>query len=278
MLIDAHQHFWHFDPVRDAWIDDSMTDIRRDFLPADLEPELRAAGISGCVAVQASESLEETEFLLALARDHDFIRGVVGWVDLRGPEVTRQLGRFSREPAFVGVRHVAQGQLPGFFLDRDFQAGIRQLAGYDLTYDILIFRNQLTEARQLAEAFPDQAFVLDHLAKPRADGRVEPAWEDALRALAERPNVSCKLSGLVTEAPDYAWSYETLLPYVEIALDAFGPRRLLYGSDWPVCRVAATYSGQLEVYRRALAGLPQSDRELIFGGNAERIYGLSRDE
>ncbi|WP_116124919.1 amidohydrolase family protein [Lewinella sp. IMCC34183] len=278
MIIDAHQHFWHFDPVRDAWIDESMAAIQRDFLPQDLRPELEARGIDGCVAVQADQSLAQNDFLLGLARGHDFVRGVVGWVDLRSKEAAAQLNRYAANPAFVGVRHVVQAESAGFMLDRDFQAGVSLLRDHGLTYDILIHRGQLPEALLLARAFPEQPFVLDHLAKPVADGQLDPAWEDGIRALAECGNVSCKLSGLVTEAPGYCWDYEQLLPYVTTVLDAFGPRRLLYGSDWPVCRVAATYEAQLEVYRRALASLSEADRVLIFGGNAARFYGLDEGD
>lgn len=275
MRIDAHQHFWKFDPVRDAWIDDSMAGLRRDFLPPHLQPRLAAAGMAGCVAVQADQSLAQNDFLLDLAARHTFIRGVVGWVDLRSPDVDVQLERYADRDRFVGVRHVVQDEQAGFMDDPAFRRGIGRLAAYGLTYDILIRDHQLEEAVRLASAFPEQPFVLDHLAKPRVNEAVYTAWERPLRALAALPNVCCKVSGLVTEAPGYDWSYGTILPFIRVAADAFGPDRLLYGSDWPVCRAATDYAGQLSVTDRAFGDYSPTERAAIFGGNAVRFYGLA---
>ncbi|MBB4078634.1 L-fuconolactonase [Lewinella aquimaris] len=273
MTLDAHQHFWHYDPVKDAWIDETMTAIRRDFLPADLEPVLAANGVEGCVAVQASQSLGETEFLLALADRHDFIRGVVGWVDLRAPEVSDQLARFADHPKFVGVRHVVQAEPEGFMLNPDFQRGIAALREFDLTYDILILQHQLEEASALVGAFPDQPFVLDHLAKPQVSNGMDPAWAHGIHRLADYPNVSCKLSGLVTETTDWQWQTDDFRPFIDHALSTFGPDRLMFGSDWPVCRLAADYSEVKEIVENVLAGLSEAERAGILGGNAQRFYG-----
>ncbi|MCP9235854.1 amidohydrolase [Lewinella sp. JB7] len=273
MTIDAHQHFWHYDPVKDAWIDETMTAIRRDFLPADLEPVLAANGIEGCIAVQASQSLAETEFLLDLADRHDFIRGVVGWVDLRAPEVSDQLARFADHPKFVGVRHVVQAEAEGFMLDPHFQRGIAALREFNLTYDILILQHQLGEAGELARTFPDQPFVLDHLAKPQVSHGLDPDWATGIARLAECPNVHGKLSGLVTETTDWEWTVDDFRPFIDHALDVFGPDRLLFGSDWPVCRLAANYGQVRKIVETAVAELPEAERLAIMGSNARRFYG-----
>ncbi|NJB84796.1 L-fuconolactonase [Lewinella marina] len=270
MIIDAHQHFWQFDPVRDAWIDASMGVLRQDFLPTDLAPILAANGVDGCVAVQADQSLAESDFLLELADRHPFIRGVVGWVDLCAPDVEEQLARYAAHPKFVGVRHILQGEPAGFMARPDFRRGISLLHRYGLTYDLLVYHYQLPEAIDLVDAFPEQRFVLDHLAKPVIDGPPDPAWVRNLRTLAGFPGVSCKLSGMVTEVPGYQWTAEALQPYLTVAVEAFGPDRLLYGSDWPVCLLAADYAAQFAVYRN----FPGLDSTGCFGSNAERIYGL----
>lgn len=270
MIIDAHQHFWQFDPVRDSWIDASMEQLRRDFLPGDLAPLLRAHGIAGSVAVQADQSLAENEFLLGLADRHPFIWGVVGWVDLCASGVDTQLSKYATHPKFVGVRHIVQAEPDGFMDREDFRRGIGRLHDHQLTYDLLIYHRQLPEALRLVRAFPGQPFVLDHLAKPKIEGPPDTGWTDHIRALADCPNVSCKVSGMVTEVPGYDWTFEVLRPYLDVVLEAFGPDRLLYGSDWPVCLLAADYRAQLSVYQQAFgAGALES-----FSRNAVRIYGL----
>ena len=273
--IDSHQHFWRYAPQQFAWIDERMAVIRRDFLPADLAPELRAAGIDGCIAVQAVQSPAETRFLLECAARHPFVRGVVGWVDLRAPDVEARLRDCARAPGFVGVRHVVQDEPdPRFLLQPGFLRGIAALQPFDLVYDVLVFPHQLPAAIELCARCPQQRFVLDHLAKPLvARGELQP-WASDLQRLAALPNVAGKLSGLVTEADWRAWTPAQLRPYLDVALGAFGPERLLFGSDWPVCLVASSYLRWVETVQALLSSLTAAQREQVFGGNAARWYRL----
>jgi L-fuconolactonase len=273
MRIDAHQHFWHYDPEEYGWINEEMVALRRDFLPADLKPLLDAAGFAGCVAVQARQTLEETRWMLDLAARNDFIRGVVGWVDLRSAALPDQLAEFTRSPKFVAVRHVVQAEPDDAFLLRaDFQRGIAQLAQYGLAYDILVYPRQLRAAIQFVSAFPDQRFVLDHIAKPLiAQATMEP-WNSEIRALAQFPNVCCKVSGMVTEASWKAWRPEDFRPYLDTVFEAFSPDRILIGSDWPVCTVAADYSRTLGLVGNYIAQLPREQQDAILGGNCAAFY------
>ncbi len=232
MRLDSHQHFWSYSAAEYPWMGEGMERLRRDHLPSDLKPLLAAAGFDGCIAVQARQSLAETEWLLSLARQHPFIRGVVGWVDLRSPSVGEQLRRIAADPKLVGVRHVVQDEPDdGFLLGRDFQRGIALLREYQLAYDLLVFPRQLPAAIRFAEAFPNQPFVLDHLAKPAVrEGRMSP-WREHLLQLARCQNVVCKVSGLVTEAAWGRWNVSDFTPYLEVAFEAFGPDRLMIGSD-----------------------------------------------
>ncbi|MEM7305579.1 MAG: amidohydrolase family protein [Planctomycetota bacterium] len=276
MRIDAHQHFWSYDPVEYAWIGAGMESLRRDFLPDDLAPLLDQRQLDGSIAVQARQSLEETRWLLSLARESERVRGVVGWVDLRSPDVAAELDRLADEPALVGLRHVVQDEPDDEFLLRDdFQRGVAALAGRGLIYDVLIYPRQLPAAVRFVERFPDQPFVLDHLAKPLIrDGAMEP-WASLVAELARSPNVSCKVSGLVTEAHWRAWTPEELVPYLDVALEAFGPERLLYGSDWPVCLLASGYGRMFAATEDwAERRLSAQERVALFGGNAARVYGL----
>lgn len=239
MRIDAHQHFWHYSAAEYPWIGPGMERLARDFLPADLAPLLEAGGIAGTVAVQARQSLEETRWLLELADGHGFIRGVVGWVDLRSTHVADQLARFAGHPRFVGVRHVVQDEAdPRFLLGEAFLHGLARVAEAGLVYDLLVLAPQLPAAAEMVALRPGQPFVLDHLAKPPiAAARLDP-WRDDIRALARHPHVSCKLSGMVTEARLRQWRRGDFLPYMETALEAFSPDRLMFGSDWPVCTLS----------------------------------------
>jgi L-fuconolactonase len=275
LRFDAHQHFWKYDRKRDAWITDDMRAIRRDFLPADLEGELAANGIDGCVAVQADQSEAETRFLLDLARRHSFIKGVVGWVDLRSARLDEMLDELSGDPGLRGIRHVAQAEADDFLARDDVIRGIGRLQRTGLTYDILIYERQLPAALTLTARLPDQPFVLDHLAKPPiCERRLDP-WRTQIRELARRPNVCCKLSGLVTEADWTCWSAADLRPYLDVAFDAFGPDRLMFGSDWPVCLVAASYERVYGAIADYASALSEGERDALFGGNAERFYGLT---
>jgi L-fuconolactonase len=275
MRIDAHQHFWHYVPFEYPWIDDTLAPLRRDFLPKDLHPLLAATGIDGCVAVQARQNLEETAFLLDLADRNPYVLGVVGWVDLRGPMARDQIARFARHPRFVGVRHIVQGEPDDrFLLGRQFLDGVALLAEFDLAYDILIYPRHLPVAAEFVERFPSQRFVLDHLAKPEIRSGEIRSWERGLRRLAEHPNVMAKLSGLVTEADWARWTPEGLRPYLDAAFAAFGPDRLMIGSDWPVCTVAGEYGRVMGAVISYLEGRPGAEREAVLGGNAARLWKL----
>ncbi len=275
MRIDAHQHFWKYNPPDYGWIDDSMAGLRRDFLPDDLKPELEGNGFQGCVAVQARQSLAETSWLLELA-DHDpFILGVVGWIDLRSPQVRPELSTLARDPKLVGIRHIVQGEPDERFLLRpEFLHGIAELQEFDLAYDILIHERHLPVAAEFVRHFPGQRFVLDHLAKPRIKSKALQPWERGLRDIAASPNVFCKISGMVTEADWNLWQPEDLQPYLEIAFDCFGPDRLMVGSDWPVCLLAADYGRTIDAVERYLDRYSPEVRHKVLGGNAQQFYKL----
>jgi L-fuconolactonase len=273
--IDAHQHFWHYDAVEYAWIDDPMAALRRDFLPHDLEPLLSQSGFDGCVAVQARQALEETRWLLSLAAESGFIRGVVGWVDLRSAQLADQLREFTQNPKLVGVRHIVQAEPDDdFMLRAEFRRGIAQLAAFGLAYDILVYPRQLRAAIKLVSQFPDQRFVLDHIAKPLiAQAALEP-WNTDIRALAQFPNVWCKVSGMVTEARWTAWRSQDFRPYLDVVFEAFGPERIMIGSDWPVCTVAADYASTMRLVTDYISQLPQEQQSAIQGGNCAKFYRL----
>jgi L-fuconolactonase len=275
MRIDAHQHFWRYNSDEFDWIDDSMSALRRDFLPDDLKPELEGAGFRGSVAVQARQSLEETRWLLELAASSPLILGVVGWVDLRSLDLRAQLQEFAGNPKLVGVRHVVQGEPDDrFLLRQDFLRGIGMLEEFDLAYDILIYPNHLPIAAEFVQHFPRQCFVLDHLAKPFIKSGIIHPWQTGMRDLARFPNVFCKLSGMVTEADWRNWKPEHMKPYLDIALDCFSPERLMIGSDWPVCTVAASYSRTMDIVLDYLGKQSSAVQDAVLGGNAQRFWKL----
>jgi L-fuconolactonase len=273
--IDAHHHFWKYDPGEFGWINDQMKMIRRDFLPADLQRATNAARIDGVVSVQARQTLEETKWLLQMAAENEFIRGVVGWLPLVSKQVTDELEFLGSNPKLKGVRQVLQGEPDERYLrNHDFNAGVRGLKQFDLIYDLLIFEHQLPATIEFVDRHPAQPFVLDHLAKPRIkDGHFEP-WNKNIRELARRENVSCKLSGMVTEADWSTWTEEQLKPYFETVLESLGSNRLMFGSDWPVCLVAGSYQRWTETCESLAAKLSASERGQLFGGTAARIYCL----
>jgi L-fuconolactonase len=275
MRIDAHQHFWRYNADEFAWIDDSMSSLRRDFGPDDLKPELERAGFQGSIVVQARQSLEETRWLLELAGASPLILGVVGWVDLRSPEVRSQLQVFAGNPRLLGVRHVVQSERDErFLLHSEFLRGITVLEEFDLTYDLLIYPRHLPVAAAFVRHFPRQRFVLDHLAKPLIKSASIRPWEAGMRELAKFPNVYCKLSGMVTEADWQNWKPEHLTPYLDIAVDGFGPGRLMIGSDWPVCTVAASYKQTMNVVLDYFRKYPSDIQDAVLGGNAHRFWKL----
>lgn len=274
MMIDSHHHFWRYTPEEFGWIDDSMASIRRDFLPPDLEEAILGTGIDGVISVQARTTLEETHWLLSLAARHDLIKAVVGWAPLASPGLGDILETLTASPKLRGLREVCQGQPRGFLLRPDFLDGVGELSRHGLVYDLLIYSSQLEEAIEFVDRFPSQVFVLDHIAKPRiAESLTEP-WARLIAELAKRPHVYCKLSGMVTEA-DASWSKEKLRPYFETVLEAFGPSRLMYGSDWPVCLTRCSYEHWHATVTSLLSALSPDEKADIFGRTAARAYALS---
>jgi L-fuconolactonase len=275
MRIDAHQHFWRYNPDEYGWIDDSMARLRRDFLPSDLQPELERGGFDGCIAVQARQTIEETRWLLELATALQFILGVVGWVDLQSENVRSQLKEFSINPKLLGVRHVVQAEPDDRFMLRpEFLRGVAALDEFGLTYDILIYPRHLPVAAEFVKRFPRHRFVLDHLAKPYIRKQEIEPWRSDLRRLAEFPNVYCKISGMVTEADWGTWTAEQIAPYINVALDCFGAERLMMGSDWPVCTVAASYARTMSLMIEFLKGHSDDERDAILGGTAAKFWRL----
>jgi L-fuconolactonase len=275
VIVDSHQHFWRYDPQEYDWIDDDLAAIRRDFLPADLGREIAEADVDAVVSIQARQSLDETRWLLELAQANAFIAGVVGWVPLVSPSVGDTLAGLAQDPRLVGVRHVLQGEAdPDFSARADFNRGIGALRGLGLAYDVLVYERQLPAAIGLVDRHPDQVFVVDHVAKPRIrDGAMSP-WRERMRELARRPNVCCKLSGMVSEADPRAWTRAILQPYADVVLEAFGAARVMFGSDWPVCLAACPYPRWLGTVHELCDGLSAGEREDVMGGTARRAYGL----
>ena len=276
MRIDSHQHFWRYDPGRDGWITEEMAVLKRDFLPKELIQRMREAGVDRTIAVQADQSETETHFLIDLAEENSAIAGVVGWVNLLDKNIDERLECFSRHTKLRGFRHIVQAEHDDRFMMReDFLRGVAALARHNFTYDILIYARQLPAAVKFVRRFPAQKFVLDHLAKPSIKAGEIDAWANNIRALARNRNVYCKLSGFVTEANWTNWNAETLRPYLDVAFEAFGTDRLMFGSDWPVCLLAASYSQVKEVIENYTRDFSPSEKENIFGLNAARFYGLA---
>jgi L-fuconolactonase len=277
MRIDAHQHFWKYDPARDTWITDPMSILKRNYLPEDLNRECRANGVDGTIAVQADASENETLFLLDLAARYPNIAGVVGWVDLTSSRVVERLRYFSQFDKLCGFRHIVQSEPDdGFLLHNDFMNGISHLAEFGLAYDILIYPKQLPAAIELVAKFPEQRFVIDHLAKPEIKTGNSAAWAADMSEIAKAPNVWCKLSGMVTEADWNHWRPQDFKPYLDIVFEAFGPERLMFGSDWPVCLLAASYQQVLEIIEEYVEDQSASVKEKIFGGNTAQFYRLKK--
>jgi L-fuconolactonase len=274
MHIDAHQHFWIYSQRAYGWIDEPMASIRRDYLPADLKPQLENSGFHGSVLVQVQQTLEETRWMLELAENHPFILGVVGWVDLRSPRLREELESFAGKPKLVGIRHIVQSEPDDFLLRPDFLRGISLLEEFDLAYDILIYTQHLPIAAEFVGRFPRQRFVLDHLAKPPIKSGAVDLWARGLRKLASFPNVCAKVSGLVTEADWQTWRPEDIRPYLDVAFECFGPSRLMIGSDWPVCTVAASYSQVVNLVKDYLSRYAAEEREAVLGGNAAKFWRL----
>ena len=276
LKIDAHQHFWKFDEVRDSWITAKMTVLRRDFVPADLEPLLEQSGIEGCVAVQADQSPAENEFLLNLAAQHSFIKGVVGWVDLQSPSLNDDLVDLKKHAKLKGFRHILQGESDrAYMLKPSFINGIKALAAFDYTFDMLIQSDQLQYLPEFLQQCPDQHFVLDHLAKPDIKNKEIKGWADDLKKLGCFENLSCKLSGMVTEANLKDWQLKDFQPYIEIAFEVFGSNRLMFGSDWPVCLLAVPYGGVMAIVEPYISTLTLNEQSQFWSENTRDFYKLN---
>lgn len=275
MIIDSHHHYWRYNPVEYDWIDDSMKVIRTDFLPENLVPTIREAGIDGVISVHARQSVEETEWLIRMANQNNFMKGVVGWLPLINDNIETYLIKYSGEKLLKGVRHVVQGESdPEFILRSDFNRGISLLKKYSLVYDILIVERQLPNTIRFVDQHPDQVFVLDHIAKPLISKNELSPWKENIQELAKHENVSCKISGMVTEADFNIWTPAQLQPYFDVIIEAFGPDRLLFGSDWPVCLVATSYKSWADLVRKNISAFSKTEQAKIMGENAIRIYNL----
>lgn len=273
VTIDSHVHFWQYNFAEYAWIDETMAALRRDFMPEDALGVMQPAGIDACVVVQVRQTLDETRWMLELADEHPFIAGVVGWVDLRSDDLDAQIHSVAH-PKLVGVRHIVQAEPDDFLFDDRFRRGVERLSRYGLAYDILVYARQMPAAIEFASRLPGIRLVLDHLGKPDIKRNGFDSWRRDLDRLAAIPNVCAKLSGLVTEADWNQWAIEDLHRYVKAAIDAFGPERLMFGSDWPVCTLAAQYGRIVEIVRTAIDERPQSEQDSILGGTARQFWRL----
>lgn len=273
-VVDSHQHFWKYNQVDHEWINEDMSVIRKDFLPNDLLPILQQNNIDGCIAVQADQSEKETDFLIELAKENSVIKGVVGWVDLRAPNCKERLAHYKTYPVVKGFRHILQGEDPSFMLQPDFLRGITALKEFGFTYDILIYPKHLAASIELVRQFPGQPFVIDHIAKPCIKDGLINNWKKEIQAIAQFPNVYCKLSGLVTEADWSNWKKQDFIPYLDVVTEAFGVGRLMFGSDWPVCLVAASYEKMLGLIKAYFSSFNPEERAGVFGKNASTFYSL----
>jgi L-fuconolactonase len=273
--IDTHHHFWKYNAEEYGWMNDQQAAIRRDFLPAELEETISEVGITRVISVQARQKLKETEWLLELATEHAFIVGVVGWVPLISSTVGQDLEQFVDHPKLKAVRHVLHDEPDdNYMLREDFNNGINLLEPMNLTYDILIFEKHLPQTMKFVDRHPYQTFVVDHIAKPRIrDGLFSP-WRENIKELAQREHVYCKMSGVVTEADYQSWTEAEILPYMEIILEAFGPERIMFGSDWPVCLAATSYSEWFKIAARLIDQLSESEQEQIWRKTATTAYRL----
>ena len=276
MKIDAHQHFWKFNPQRDTWINEEMSVLKHHFLPEDLRPILQEHQFDGCVAVQADTSEKETNFLLQLAEDNDFIKGVVGWLDLCNENIGERLHHFSKFKKLKGLRHIVQAEPNGFMLQKSFQQGITALEKYNLSYDILIYHNQLEDAIELVRKFPNQKFIVDHCAKPNIKEGEITIWKKNIEQLSNFKNVACKISGLTTEANWNTWNKNEIQPYLDVVFNAFGNDRLLFGSDWPVSLLAGNYTETVGLIENYIQQFSKMEQQKILGLNALYWYNIKQ--
>lgn len=273
--IDSHQHFWHYDPAKHVWMNDEMKVLKTDYLPTDLEPLLKNCELDGCVAVQANQSEVENDFLLSLVNQYDFIKGIVGWVDLRAENVSERLEYYQQFPTIKGFRHVIHDEPElDFMLQPKFMKGVSVLKNYGYTYDILIFAEHLPNTLTFVKNLPDQPFVIDHIAKPNIKNSEIDTWKKQLMDIAYFENVYCKISGMVTEADWSSWKKEDFTKYLDAVVEAFGTNRLMYGSDWPVCTLAANYETQFNIVKDYFSSFSKTEQDQILSGNAHTFYQL----
>lgn len=275
MILDSHQHFWNYEPKKQAWINEDMHAIRKDFLPEMLQKEYTEHGIAGCIAVQADQTEDENNFLIGLAEKNDFIRAIVGWVDFKANDLDEKLYFYGENKIVKGFRHIVQGESdPNFLLRKPFLDGIGRLSKHGFTYDILVFPHQLGAVLEFVRKFPDQKFVLDHIGKPYIkDGFID-GWANQIKALGACENVWCKVSGIITEADYKTWKYKDLEPYLNHILNSFTPARVMFGSDWPVCLVAGSYGKVLEVMQQFVKGLTTDEQDQFWCKNAMEFYNI----
>jgi L-fuconolactonase len=275
MKIDSHQHFWKYEPSIDRWIANDMKVLKNDFLPQHLEPLLHQAGMEGCIAVQSRQTEDDTNFLLELADQNQFIKGVVGWIDLCSAELEARLSYYSQFKKLKGFRHIIQAEPAEFMTRQSFITGVNKLHQYNFTYDLLITHDQLPEALEFVSKVTNTRIVIDHIAKPLIKTKEISQWKTNMISIAAFPNVYCKISGMVTEADWRNWAVEDFFPYLDVIVKAFGTDRVLYGSDWPVCLLAASYQLQLDIVQKYFSGYPISEQKKVFGSNAVKFYNLN---
>lgn len=273
--IDAHQHFWKFDPIRDSWIPDEMSMLRKDFLPAQIAPLLKQNNFDGCITVQAEQAEIENVFQLANAKKNDFIKGVVGWVDLQAKNIRQKLSYYTQFKKLKGFRHILQGEVQrDFMLKPEFIRGIKALKEFNYTYDILIYADQLKFIKQFVAPFPKQKFVIDHLAKPYIKSKKINDWKKEIQQVAQHENVHCKISGFITETDMKNWKEEDFIPYFDVVTESFGINRIMFGSDWPVCLGGADYKTVVSIVKKYFSSFTQNEQDKFFGNNAIKFYNL----
>ena len=273
-VIDSHQHFWKYNPERLSWISEEMAAIQKDFLPDNLKDVLLKNKVYGCVTVQVDQNEEETNWMLSLAEGRPFIKGIVGWVDLQAPNIIERLQYFSSFPKLKGFRHILQNEEPSFLQQPSFVRGISYLKNFNFTYDILIYPKHLKAALELVKKFPKQKFVINHLGKPAIAKGHYCGWEKDIKSLSEFENVYCKISGMVTEANWNTWTSENLRPYLDTVVKTFNTKRIMFGSDWPVCLLAASYGNWLQTVQQYFSSFSKNEQEDFFSGNAKQFYNL----
>ena len=275
MVIDSHQHFWKYKPSKHKWIDDSMSLIRKDFMPSDLKKVYDKNKIDGCIAIQADQTLKETNFLLDLSKENTFIKGIVGWVDLRASNIDNTLEYYSKYKKIKGFRHVVQDEADHNFLLRpEFLRGISYLEKYNYVYEILIFPHQLETTLEFVKKFPNNKFIIDHIAKPYIKNGLYDEWARLMSEISKCENVFCKMSGMITEADYNLWTPEQITPYMDLVLTSFGSKRILFGSDWPVCLVAGSYKKVKELVTNFISKLSENEKTNIMGKNAINLYNI----